>query len=221
MYSHHKKEEAIKLRKEGYAYSYISQKLSIAKSTLSIWLSGVSFIPNDWTKEMISQGQKKSIDYKRVDKARSINNALGYALEKVGNLSERDIFILGIGIYIGEGSKTGNMIRIVNSDPRIIQFAMKWFKTCFGLTNSNFKIRIHMYPDNNAKDVLDFWMKHLKLNKKHFHIPYTDIRLDKKPKKRNVLPFGTAHLSVVSNGDKNLGVLLQRKILASIDHVLK
>lgn len=216
-----KKLEAIKLRNEGYSYAYISSKLGVAKSTLSLWLKGVSFIPNLYTKEIITQGQKKSLTSKRVDKARSIQTAVEYADKNIATISEKELLFLGIGIYIGEGSKTGGIVRIVNSDPRIVRFMIKWFKTCFGLSNSNFKVRIHMYPDNNANTALNFWKRELKLPREAFHVPYVDKRVNKKLKKKNILPYGTAHLSVVGNGDKNNGVLLHRKILASIDRVLR
>lgn len=221
MYIRSKKLEAIKLRNEGYSYSLISSKLGIAKSTLSLWLKGVSFCQNNYTKDLIIQGQKKSIEGKRLDKILSIMTAVKYAEKNIGKMSGRDIFLLGIGIYIGEGSKAGNLVRIVNSDPRIIKFSIQWFKNCFGLNESNFKIRIHMYPDNNEDKVLTFWRNELNLPKETFHTPYIDRRLNKKSKKTNILPYGTAHLSVVSNGVKNNGVLLHRKILASINFVLK
>jgi hypothetical protein len=151
----------------------------------------------------------------------SVLKADQYAKESIGVLSERDIFILGLGIYIGEGSKTGDCIRIANSDPRIIRFTMKWFKICFGLSDSNFKVRIHMYPDNNEDDVIEFWMKMLNIKKEAFYRSLFDNRLNKKRKNKNILPYGTAHLSIVSDGNKDIGTLLHRKILASIDSVLK
>ncbi len=221
MYTNDKKLEAIKLRKEGFSYSYISTKISVAKSTLSLWLNDIVFTPNDFTQNIIAQGQKKSSVIKRFDKAVSVKFAIDYANKKIGLMTEKDIFLLGVGIYIGEGSKSGNFVRVANSDPRIIKFAIRWFKECFGLKNHNFKVRIHIYPDNNEKKTLSFWKKELSLSKNYFHPVYIDKRLNKKMKKLKVLPYGTAHLSVVSNGDKNLGVLLHRKILASIDRVLK
>jgi hypothetical protein len=150
----------------------------------------------------------------------SLKMALDFSNDVVGKLSKRDIFILGLGIYIGEGSKSGNFIRIANSDPRIIKFSILWFKECFGLKNSNFKIRIHLYPDSNEEKSIKFWMKETGLIEEYFHPSYVDRRLNKKAKKANVLPYGTAHLSIVSNGNKEYGVLLHRKILASIDRVL-
>lgn len=214
------KQKAIELRKSGYSYSYISKQLSVAKSTLSVWLKGERFVPNDFSKQLVARGQKKSIEYKRVDKANSLIAALRFAEENVGKLSKREIFILGMGIYIGEGSKSGNFVRISNSDPRIIRFSILWFKECFSLKDLNFKIRIHIYPDTDEAESIKFWMREVGLSKEHFHPAYVDRRLNKKAKKSNVLPYGTAHLSVVSNGNKELGVLLHRKILASIDRVL-
>jgi len=215
------KEKAIGLRKQGFSYLYISKQLSIAKSTLSLWLKDVVYIPNSIMIDRKEESNRKFNEAKRVDKVRSMVEAYNFAENNIGKLSERDLFILGIGIYIGEGSKVGDFIRIANSDPRIIRFAMLWFKGCFGLSNANFKIRIHMYPDNNEKEVIDFWIKALKVKNDIFYPSSFDRRQNKKLKNRSTLPYGTAHLSVISNGDKSLGVLLHRKILASIDFVLK
>jgi len=216
-----KKQEAIQLRNEGYSYAFISAKMGVAKSTLSLWLKGVSFMPNEYTRGIIVHGQKQIQEIKRADKAMSIRKALEFAETNFSKLSERDMFLLGIGLYIGEGSKSHNSIRVANADPRIIMFMIKWFKVCFGLKDLNFKIRIHAYPDHNEKEIVNFWMKKLGLRKDAFHPIYVDQRLNKNKKKANVLPYGTAHLCVVSNGDISLGVLLHRKILASIDRVLQ
>ena len=43
------KEKAIKLRKEGYSYSYIKDKLGISKGTLSYWLRDIKYVPNEYT----------------------------------------------------------------------------------------------------------------------------------------------------------------------------
>ncbi len=212
------KKKAIELRKQGYSYSYISSKLGVAKSTLSLWLKDISFIPNEATLNFISQGQKQVVEIKRADKAFSISTAIAYAEEKIGDISEKEFFLLGIGIYIGEGSKSHNFVRVVNSDPRIIRFMVKWFKKCFGLKGENFKVRIHTYPDTNEKETLSYWKKELDLPSDAFYTCSVDRRTNKKRTKEKILPHGTAHLSVVG---KNGGVLLHRKILASIDRVLR
>jgi len=216
-----KKDEAIKLRKEGNSYAFISSKILVSKSTLSEWLKGVPFMPNEMVKENILENNRRIANISRVDKAVSVKKASDYALTHVDNLTDRDIFVFGLGIYLGEGSKTGNQIRVVNSDPRIIKFSMVWFKRCFGVTDANFHLRLHLYPDNDENRVIRFWMRALGLKKLAFQSTYIDTRLDKRKDRKGRLPYGTAHLSVVSNGEKDFGVLLQRKIIASIDLALE
>jgi len=220
MYLKSTKDEAIRLRKEGNSYSFIASKIKVAKSTLSDWLKDVPFVPNELTIKKIENNNERIVAIKRVDKAQSVKLASGYAIDNVGDFSKRDDFVFGLGVYLGEGSKTGGYTRISNSDPRIIKFSINWFKKHFGLDDSNFRVRIHIYPDNDEGEVLSFWIRTLGLKKKSFFQSYVDKRLDKKKSRVGVLPYGTAHLSVVSNGRKDFGVLLQRKIIASIDFIL-
>lgn len=220
MYSKQIKDKAIKLRKEGNSYYLISSSLKISKSVLSLWLKDIEYIPNEITNQRIASNVDKVVKIRRIDKVLSINKSKDFARKEIGNFDSRDIFIFGLGIYLGEGSKTSNFTRIVNADPRIIKFSMIWLKKSFGLSDKNFRIRLHLYPDSDVQQVTSFWVNYLKLDKDKFHTPYIDKRLNKKKNRVGLLPYGTAHLSVVSNGDKNLGVLLQRKILASIDFAL-
>ena len=140
MYKKSLKEDAVKLRKEGNSYSFISTKLSVAKSTLSNWLKDVEFIPNDLFNRNVLNNRKKLVFLSRVDKLKSIVEANTYAKKEIGVLTKRDHFMFGLAIYLGEGSKIGNYLRISNSDPRVIKFSMEWFKTHFGVGNSCFRI---------------------------------------------------------------------------------
>jgi len=68
-----------------------------------------------------------------------------------------------LSLYIGEGSKSYGIIRIINANPDVIKFMIKWFKEIFGMTDKNFLMRLHLYPDNNKKECLDFWQKETNL----------------------------------------------------------
>jgi hypothetical protein len=220
MHSINEKKKSLELRAEGYSYNYISRKLNVPKSTLSNWLKNLPFLPNKTTNESVINSQQKAIYASRSNRILSLTKAKEYAEQNIKNLSPREIFLIGMGIYIGEGSKAYNTTRIVNSDPRIIKFALLWLKKCFGLSEENIKIRIHIYPDNDEKETLKFWMDQLQLKKDCFQTFYVDRRLNKRKNRAGVLPYGTAHMSVVSKGNKDFGVLLHRKILATIDCIL-
>ena len=214
------RDKAVALRKEGYSYTAISQKINVAKSTLSDWLSGVDYSPNKETLERIGKARIASNASKRRIKLESISSAKSQAETDIGSVSKRDLFMLGLGLYLGEGTKTHNMVRVINANPKMIALAIRWFKEICGLEMSNFKIRLHLYPDNNVGECVRYWSSKTGVPEKIFYESHIDVRKDKKNFKRRKLPFGTAHLSVKSNGKKEFGVVLSRRIGAWVDKVL-
>lgn len=213
--------EAIKLRKKGFSYALIAEKLGLPKSTLSNWLSHIPYTPNAEVVSRIGKARARSGEQKSVSKQASFIQAELHAKSDLGELTKRDIFLLGIGLYIGEGSKTQDIVRVVNSDPAVIRLAILWFKKCFGMTNDNFSIRIHLYPDIDAEKAQKIWEKETGLPPKSFQKIQVDRRLGKKMARRGKLAIGTAHLGVRGLGKKEWGVYLARYIRALMKEALK
>lgn len=109
----------------------------------------------------------------------------------------------------------------MNSDPEVIKTAIKWFKEVCDLNTENFTLTIHTYPDNNLKETINYWSKITGIPKKQFGKTQIDRRTNKSKKKRGKLPYGTAKLSVKSNGKKEFGVFLHRRIMGWIEASLK
>ena len=211
----HLHEEAIVLRKAGYSYTYIQKKIGVSKSTLSKWLSSLPYISNQETIDKIDKARLMANEAQRAKKRKSIVDARKLAIKDIGKFTKRDLFMFGVGLYTGEGSKT-SCLRIVNSDPKIIKTSIKWFKKICGLQNINFSIRIHTYPDNNQEDSVIFWMKETGLPRSAFLKTWVDVRTNKKKKNYGKLPYGTAHLTVKSAGQGNAGEFLLRRVLSWI-----
>ncbi|MCX6813477.1 MAG: helix-turn-helix domain containing protein, partial [Candidatus Azambacteria bacterium] len=125
------KQNAIKLRKAGYSYSMISKELNVAKSTLSNWLTNIPFKPNKEVLKRVGKAKLKSALYKQKIKFENITRMKNEAAREVGEVSLRDLFMLGIGLYLGEGSKSHEEVRIASADPTIIKLGIKWL-TEFG-----------------------------------------------------------------------------------------
>ncbi|PIV31817.1 hypothetical protein COS33_01195 [Candidatus Wolfebacteria bacterium CG02_land_8_20_14_3_00_37_12] len=211
------KKEALKLRRAGYSYTMIREKLGVSKSTLSNWLINIPFRPNREVIKKIGQAKLKSALYKQNMKFEDMARMKKEAAEEVGKLSKRDIFMLGIGLYIGEGSKAIEEIRIVNSDPIIIKLAIKWLKKFCKLEKKHFKIAIHGYPDHNINKLIAFWSKETDLLIEQFGKTIIDTRKNKSLFKKRKLPYGTAHLYVKSCGTLSPGIRsLHRKIMGWI-----
>ena len=214
------KDQAIDLRKRGYSYGYISERTGKAKSTLYHWLANVPYTPNKYTLTTIGEARARSGQTMARQKLESINKAKRDASKEIGILSKRDIFMLGIALYIGEGTKSHDIVRVINSNPAVIRLAVKWFKESLSLKNENFSLRIHLYPDNDIKQSISFWSKQTGIPKNQFSKTQIDTRSSKKISKRGKLPYGTAHLSVKSTEDVKTGVFLARKINAYMDIVM-
>jgi hypothetical protein len=215
------KSQAIFLRKKGYSYNLISEKLGIAKSTLSGWLKEAPFVPNETVLERIKNGPFISGQLKHKERVRNILESKELAKKELGIISKKDLWMLGIGLYLGEGSKTYETIRVINSDPKIVKLAVKWFKEICGLDNRNITIAIHIYPDNNIKQCLRYWSQKTKIPLKQFRKTQIDTRNNKSEKKKRKLPYGTAHITIVSNGNPNFGVKLHRRIMGWIECALE
>lgn len=215
------KNKAVNLRKEGYSYNYISKNIGISKSTLSGWLQNIPYSPNDFTISTIGNARAKSGEVKAKIKMQSYELAMQLAKNDIGKLTKRDIFMLGIGVYIGEGSKTGDIVRIVNSDPRIVRFGVRWFIEMCGLTIENMVARIHLYPSNNEQDAINYWHKETGIPKSNFQKSSIDTRTNKKSIRIGTTPHGTLHVSVRANGNKDFGVALSRRIAGWMDLVLE
>jgi transcriptional regulator with XRE-family HTH domain len=203
---------AEELRQQGYSYNLISEKLGISKSTLSNWLKDIPFLPNEEVLERVKSGPLKAGQIRHEQRLLGISNGLKSGLEQLGDISRRDLWMLGIGLYVGEGAKTIDSIRISNSDPLVIKVFIRWLKEICGLTNDNLTMRVHIYPDNDEKIVLKYWKEVTGLPYSNFRKTIVDKRQNKSTNFRSKLNYGTAHLSVVSKGDKEKGVVLYRKI---------
>jgi hypothetical protein len=140
-------------------------------------------------------------------------------LRTIGRVSHRDLLFLGIGLYMGEGSKLYEIIRVINSDPRIMKVVIKWFKKVCQVPTRSFAIRIHLYPDTSPKKALAYWSQVTGIPTMQFEKIQVDRRLDKSFKKRGRLPYGTAHLTIRSHGDSRFGVTLHRRIIGWIEAV--
>lgn len=214
------KEKAIELRKAGHSYNYIAPQIGVSKSTLGIWLADVSYTPNLETLARIGNARAASGAAKSRIKRESMKMAMDEARIDIGSLSKRDLFMLGLGLYIGEGMKSTQSTRFTNSNPAIMKIIIRWFIEALDAKQESMKMRLHLYPDSDEEMCLKFWSSLTGIPHERFYKSVIDRRDNKRVSKSGKLPYGTAHLTVTSLGDKRFGVFLARKIMAWSDIVL-
>jgi len=213
------REKAIKLRKQGYSYGMIGNKLGLAKSTLSNWLQKVPYSPNKEVLDRIGNAKMKMVATKRNKMLDNIKEMEKLGKKDIGKLSKRDLFLLGLGLYLGDGDKSHENIRFVNSNPETIKIMVKWFINICGFKTKNFRPRVHLYPDTDIQKTITFWSNLIDIPKEQFVKIQIDTRVNKSDKKKRKLLHGTLHLQVNSCGNKEFGRVFHRRIMGWIKAV--
>ena len=205
------KKRALKLRKQGWSYNIIAGRLDVNKSTLSGWLKDAPYQPNATVLRRIKAGPRKSGERRRAQRINLTREAHRLANDEIGNFSSRDLLMLGIGLYIGEGVKCNEQTRFVNADPNVVRAAMQWFREICLVPDDHFRMTLHIYPDTSEPKAKNYWSKLTGIPKTQFCKTFVDLRPTKKINKGK-LPFGTAHITVYACGKMEFGVALHRKI---------
>lgn len=217
----HLKKQAIALRVKGYSYNMIVDALNVSKSTLHHWLREVPYTPN---KEVIKRVNSALLNFvMRSHEKRNKSFAQAEALAKndVGIVTKRDLFMIGIGLYIGEGTKAYEHTQIVNSDPDVIRLSMKWLQSACSIPLQNIFAAVHLYPDTPRRSALRYWSKITHIPLSRFGKTQIDLRTDKLRKKRRSIPYGTIRITVRACGKEEFGVIMHRRIQAWIKEVYK
>lgn len=108
------KEEAIVLREKGESISEIAEKLGKSKGTVSYWCRNIELSP-ELQKKLIERrkfyGKEKFLklaEQKRKVRLLNIEKFKKEGREDVRSISRRDLFMVGLALYWGEGYKKGD-----------------------------------------------------------------------------------------------------------------
>ena len=168
------KQKAIKLRQKGFSYSQIKEGLGIGKGTLSGWLNDMP-LSEERIKELRDFSPQRIERYRntmREKKDARLKEVYKKVSDDIGVFSKREIFLLGLFLYWGEGTKAANSsTQLTNTNPAMIKFFIKWLEL-LGVSRKDLRVKLHLYSDMNIKESVAFWSKELKISVGQFKKPY-------------------------------------------------
>jgi len=183
------KQKALQLRRRGLSIKDIASKLGVSKGSVSLWCQEITLTARQVAvlkKIQIEAGNAGRIIGAEINKQKRLDAIARHEVqgkEKIKNLSRRDLLMLGIGLYWGEGvkSRTGTA-SLVNSDPTLILIGYRWFQECLGVKTEEFNpyIYISEIHKNRENDIIKFWSDYLDIPKSQFK---DIIFLKNRPKK--------------------------------------
>ena len=207
----YKKEEAIKLRKDGHSYSEILKEIDVAKSTLSLWLRDIGLARRQiqrLTKKKLESSKKGGL-IKKNQKVLRVKEIYDKSYSEIDILSKRDLWLVGISLYWAEGSKEkdyspGSGIQFGNSDPKMIKVFIKWLLDVCDISRNRviFDIYIHEKSKNTLKEVREYWAKQTGFSVENFNrIYFKKHKVKTNRKSDKDLYFGLLRVKVKSSSD--------------------
>jgi predicted transcriptional regulator len=194
------RDKARELRKEGYSVMEITNALSVAKSSVSLWVRSIS-LTSKQKRRLSEKGHSLEITAKR--RATRLSNEYARrqvffrtGVAEIKTISQRDIFFMGQGLYLGEGAKysRGNA-SFYNSDPRIIQIMMRFYKEICKVPDAKFRAQVLLHPHLNSQRAEKYWSKISGIPRSQFQ--KTSQQHNKASKgKKDSLPMGTFTIGV-------------------------
>ncbi len=177
------REQARELRRLGWTYTQIATELGVSKSSCSLWCA-------DLPRPEVATGRKRASTWWPRLALRATERAAtkAKAAAQIGELSGREVLLIGAALYWAEGEKDKpysrrERVNFTNSDPTVVRFFMCWLEL-LGVPKSDrvFRIQIHESADVVAAHV--YWADLLAVDVADF-APPTLKRHNPKTNRRN------------------------------------
>lgn len=163
---------ARELRAQAWTVPDIAKKLGVSKSSVSLWVRDVDFVPNPrrhnyWTKDNPHPQQ--------VAKEAEIERCKQEGVARIGLLTEREFLVLGLALYAGEGAKTDGGVRFANSDPKLIYAFVAWLRHFFDVDESRLRLRLYLHQGLDLDAANAFWSELTGIPVAQFTRPYRAV----------------------------------------------
>lgn len=161
----HEKQEAFRLRKDGYSYGEILEKIPVAKSTLSAWLKNMPL--TDSEKTILKRRKDSNISIGRIRAAASLHDLritrdkllLEKAREEFKQYRMNPFFHVGLALYWAEGSKRSNMFIFTNSDSDMMFVMLNWIELFLGVAREKIHARLYIHKPYAHENCEQYWSK--------------------------------------------------------------
>lgn len=162
------------LRRAGMTYDRIELELGVSKSSISLWVRDLPK-PAPRTPEEASaiarRGWERTLELREEQRQHTKDAASA----EIGTLSDRELFLIGVGLYWAEGSKSkpyrrDESVVFVNSDPNMIRLYLAWLDLLrVEKERRRFHVMIHESAD--VESASRYWAELVGATLDSFHKP--------------------------------------------------
>ncbi|MFD7164240.1 hypothetical protein [Streptomyces violascens] len=152
---------ARELRTEGMTYDQIQVELGCSKSSISLWVRDLPRPEPRYTEEERRALMNQGLAQLRAAQDEERQATKAAARDEIGKLSDRELFLVGVGLYWAEGAKDKTyrrreVLQFINSDPDMIKVYLNWLNL-LGVSRDRLHFRVSIHESADVAEAERFW----------------------------------------------------------------
>lgn len=187
------------LRRLGLTYGEIREIIPVRKGTLSNWCHDIELTSAqvEAIRSRVPTQRGVPKDTQRLRRA-TIARIRADALARAADLAEEPLFIAGVVLYWGEGSKSRNDFLMANADPSALRLFIAWVRTYLD-SDAEFRLSLHLHEGNDERAAMSYWRSELALPDARF--TKTFVKPRGTGHRKNRLAHGVCRVRVCRSAD--------------------
>lgn len=170
--------EARQLRADGLSYNQIAAKLSVSKSSVSLWVRDMPrtgrLTYDEWRQRNAAARRADGVLRRQVNEIQREATRAAAAAE-IGSLTDRELIIAGAIAYWCEGAKNkpyrrNDHVTFLNSDPGLIAFFLH-FLSAAGVAREDLIFRVLIHENADIAAAQRFWLSITGAQEEQFRRP--------------------------------------------------
>lgn len=155
------REKARELRLQGWTYDRIEAELGCSKSSISLWVRDLPKPERRDPTEQAKLAARKRWEHELAVRDEKRQRTKAAAAQEISNVSDRDLFMVGVALYWAEGSKDKPYDRrenvlFVNSDPGVIKLYLAWLRL-LGVERERLQYRVMIHMTADVEGAERYW----------------------------------------------------------------
>ncbi|MGW3957668.1 hypothetical protein ACWEKM_43905 [Streptomyces sp. NPDC004752] len=155
------RDKARELRLQGRTYDQIQWELGCSKSSISLWVRDLPKPERPRSREEAAAIARRGWEAKLGIRDEERQRTKDTARESVGDLSARELFLVGVGLYWAEGTKDKPYARrenvtFVNSDPGMIKVFLAWLDL-LGIERERHRYSVMIHESADVAGAEQYW----------------------------------------------------------------
>jgi len=190
-------------RRKGWSYDEIKKELGVAKSTVSLWCQDIVLSPIHRARIERKRRENPHLGgiANHIKREKEIRSIVANAAKEITAMDLDAFRIAGATLYWAEGAKTEGA-SLSNSDPKIIEFIIRWLNSVFNIHPRNLAASLHIHYGDDDKRIKRYWSSLT-------NIPLTNFgKSFIKPKgtghRTHILPNGIIRIRIKGRGSEDL-----------------